>query len=60
SIEEDPQLVRCQVTKKLVPPDKQLHDWQCLYYIKPIFEDGHPLSPEQHYLIKQAELDNKK
>ena len=56
----EPHIVRCHVTQKFVPPEKQLHDWQCLYFVEPIFEDGRLLTPEQHYLLKQNELDKKK
>ncbi|SHJ83337.1 hypothetical protein [Desulfofundulus thermosubterraneus] len=60
TVEEDPRLIFCYATKRLIPAEQQLHGWQCLYYMQRIIEDGKPLSPEQHYLLKQAELDNKK
>ncbi|MCL6635038.1 MAG: hypothetical protein K6T29_04630 [Peptococcaceae bacterium] len=57
---DDRRLIRCYATGRLVAPEKQLHQWQCLYYMEPVIEDGQPLSVEQHYILKQAELDNKK
>ncbi|AEG13921.1 hypothetical protein Desku_0290 [Desulfofundulus kuznetsovii DSM 6115] len=56
----EPQQIRCFVTRRPVPPADQLHRWHCLYYMDPIIEDGNVLTAEQHYLIKQAELDGKK
>lgn len=60
TVAQDPGASRCYATGKLVPPGEQLHDWQCLYYIEPVLEDGHPLTAEQHYLLKQTELEHKK
>lgn len=56
----DSELVFCHAAKKAMPPEKQPHDWECLYYQSKIYEDGQLLTPEQHYLIRKNELDRKK
>lgn len=59
-VDGDPQRILCYATKKLIAPEEQQHEWQCLYYIKPIVEDGRPLTAGQHYLLKCTELEHKK
>lgn len=50
---------RCYLTNGPVP-EKPGEHWDCHFFSKTIVEDGLPLSPEQHYLIRRSELDGQK
>ncbi len=51
--------IRCYLTDRPVPQSSGA-SWDCYLFSKIIVEDGLPLSPEQHYLIRKSELDGKK
>lgn len=50
---------RCFLTGRTVPKN-EVEQWDCHFFSKTIVEDGMPLSPEQHYLIRRSELDGQK
>ncbi len=49
--------MKCYLSGRAVSPDRF---WQCHFFSKKIMEDGQPLTPEQHYLIKKSELNRLK
>ncbi len=51
---------RCYALKKSTIDDELSQHWFCHYYLPIIVEDGQPLTPFQHFLIKQTEIDGKR
>lgn len=51
---------QCLALKRNLNPDDLNRGWDCYYYISIIKEDGEPLTPFEHYLIKLDEIEKKK
>lgn len=49
---------RCYLTGR--PVDIKKDQWHCHFHCEIIKEDGKPISPEQHYLIKKSEIERLK
>ncbi len=50
----------CYWLKKKLTQEEIAASHDCSYFIKIAYEDGVPLTPHQHSLYKQQDLDSKK
>ena len=50
----------CYWLKKKLTQEEMADSNDCNYFIESAYEDGFPLSPHQHMLFKQQDLDCKK
>jgi hypothetical protein len=53
---EDNGIWRCYKYGCPVEEAAKMHRETCLYFIRKIFEDGEPLTPQQHLLMSEQEL----
>ncbi|ADG81341.1 hypothetical protein [Thermincola potens] len=51
---------KCYALGRVIDAKELRQRWACHYYLPVIEEDGRPLTPFQHYLLKQDEIDRKK
>jgi len=51
---------RCYGLRRSISEKEMSQYWLCHYYLPIITEDGQPLTPFEHFLLKQDEIDRKK